>query len=112
MSVTSGGTAPNGLRAGGSASGSAGSAGIVITLSARQLPLSRLHRQTAAEHGERIRLLRGAVEDDQVGELLGRGADGVRGAPVEGRVYVMACGMPRFGFSSSRCPCGIDATLR
>src|SRR5215475_4720784 len=49
MSVTRGGTAPNGLRAGGSAFGSAGSAGIVITLSARQLPLSRLHRQTEAD---------------------------------------------------------------
>src|SRR6266480_5962130 len=49
MSVTSGGTAPNGLRAGGSASAAAGSAGIVITLSARQLPASRLHRQTEAD---------------------------------------------------------------
>ena len=34
MSVTSGGTAPNGCSAGGSGSGSAGSAGIVMTLSA------------------------------------------------------------------------------
>src|SRR6266581_1063622 len=206
MSVTSGGTAPNGLRAGGRSSAFAGSAGIVITLSARQLPFSRLHRHTEAdrssvltttptkpqvasgscdgrssraiwccaprstvcwslpaarsqkcsrcpyfwpssssgltpssiiggvpgvgeraaagvppemvqlvsagrqvgpaddlavlgrlrvgvEHGERVRLLRGAVEDDHVGELLGRGADGVRGAPVEGRVDVVACGM-------------------
>src|ERR1051326_8970667 len=50
MSVTSGGTAPNGLSAGGRSSGEAGSAGTVITLSARQVPSSdRLHRHTEAE---------------------------------------------------------------
>jgi hypothetical protein len=49
MSVTSGGTVPNGLRAGGKVSGSAGSAGMVMTLSARQLSPSRLHRQTEAD---------------------------------------------------------------
>ena len=37
MSVTSGGTAPNGCSAGGRSAGSAGSAGMVITLSAVQL---------------------------------------------------------------------------
>src|SRR5438270_4606140 len=49
MSLTGGGTAPNGLSAGGSVSGSAGSAGMVITLSARQLPSWRLHRHTEAD---------------------------------------------------------------
>jgi hypothetical protein len=62
-----------------------------------------VRRRVGVEHGERIRLLRGAVEDDHVGELLGRGADGVRGAPVEGRVDVVACGMPHW-LSSSRSP--------
>src|SRR6185437_5585345 len=52
-----------------------------------------VRRRVGVEHGERIRLLRGAVEDDHVGELLGRGAAGGRGAPVERRVDVMACGM-------------------
>ena len=50
-----------------------------------------VRRRVGVEYGERIRLLRGAVEDDHVGQLLGRGADGVRGAPVEGRVDVVAC---------------------
>jgi hypothetical protein len=40
MSVTSGGTAPNGLRAGGSASGSAGSAGIEMSLRHRRYATS------------------------------------------------------------------------
>jgi hypothetical protein len=62
-----------------------------------------VRRRIGVEHGERIRLLCGAVEDDHVGELLGRGADGVRGAPVEGRVDVVACGMAHWR-SSSRVP--------
>ena len=49
MSVISGGTAPNGLSAGGSASASAGSAGMVMTLSARHTSSWRLHRQTEAD---------------------------------------------------------------
>ena len=50
MSVTSGGTAPNGFRASGSWSGSAGSAGIEITFSAPKAPSSpRDHSQTEAE---------------------------------------------------------------
>ena len=49
MSVTSGGTAPNGLSAGGSRSASAGSAGMVITLSAAHWPPSRCQRKTEAD---------------------------------------------------------------
>jgi hypothetical protein len=50
MSVTSGGTAPNGFSAGGSSSGSAGSAGMEITLCAPNVPSGRRsHRKTDAE---------------------------------------------------------------
>jgi hypothetical protein len=46
MSLMRGGTAPNGLSAGGSRSGSAGSAGMVTTLVAAQRSLSRYQRNT------------------------------------------------------------------
>lgn len=49
MSVTSGGTAPKGLRAGGSWLSSAGSAGISITFRAAQLPFSWYQVHTDAE---------------------------------------------------------------
>jgi hypothetical protein len=49
MSVTSGGTAAKGWSAGGSSEGSAGSAGMLITFFASQLPFSRCHSQTEAE---------------------------------------------------------------
>ena len=50
MSVTSGGTAPNGWRIGGSWSASAGSAGIVMTFCALTVPSSaRSHSQTEAD---------------------------------------------------------------
>jgi hypothetical protein len=50
MSVTSGGTAPNGLSRSGSWSGSAGWAGIVMTFSAATRPSSpRFHSHTEAE---------------------------------------------------------------
>ena len=55
MSVTSGGTAPNGCRAGGSCSVSAGSGGIVITFSALNVP-SPLRSQS------QIEAVRSAVE--------------------------------------------------
>ena len=54
MSVTSGGTAPNGWITGGSCSASAGSGGISMTLVASTLPFLRSHIQTLA--------LRSAVE--------------------------------------------------
>ena len=49
MSVTSGGTAPNGCSAGGRSSVSAGSAGIVITLSTANSSPSRYQRHTDAD---------------------------------------------------------------
>ena len=50
MSVTSGGTAPNGCRAGGSCSVSAGSAGMVMTFSALNVPSPlRSHSQIDAD---------------------------------------------------------------
>jgi hypothetical protein len=50
MSVTSGGTAPNGWRIGGNCSASAGSAGIVMTFSTLTRPSSpRFHSHTDAE---------------------------------------------------------------
>lgn len=49
MSVTSGGTAPNGASAGGSRSGSAGSAGISMTLRTSQLPFDWNHVHTDAD---------------------------------------------------------------
>ena len=49
MSVISGGTALKGFSAGGSRSGSAGSAGTSIILRRLQLPLSRCHNQIEAE---------------------------------------------------------------
>ena len=61
MSVTSGGTVPNGLRAGGSASGPAGSAGIVITLSARQAGGLTGRAGLPPEIGVRVRYERLAV---------------------------------------------------
>src|SRR5215212_9271445 len=54
MSVISGGTAPKPLSIGGSSSGSAGSAGTVITLRAAHLPLSRYHIHTEAERSFRL----------------------------------------------------------
>ena len=64
MSVTSGGTAPNGCSAGGRSAGSAGSAGIVMTLSAFHSSPSRCHRQTEAD--------RSAVRDHDADEAPGR----------------------------------------
>ena len=49
MSVTSGGTAPNGAITGGSADASAGSAGIVITLVTSQRSPERCHSHTDAD---------------------------------------------------------------
>ena len=49
MSVTSGGTAPKGCRAGGSWSAEAGSAGISMIFSAAHDPLERYQVQTEAE---------------------------------------------------------------
>src|SRR5215208_2101593 len=49
MSVINGGTAPNGFSAGGSRSGSAGSAGISMTFSAFQVSFSRYQVQTDEE---------------------------------------------------------------
>src|SRR6185437_16539788 len=49
MSVTNGGTAPNGCSAGGRASGSAGSAGTVMTLRTAQRSPSLYHSHTDAE---------------------------------------------------------------
>src|SRR3712207_8449128 len=57
MSVTSGGTAENGLSAGGRSSGSAGSAGGVVTLSA--LPFSPSREQPPPHPGRA-----GGGEDD------------------------------------------------
>ena len=49
MSVTSGGTAPNGCRTGGSCSVSAGSGGMVMTFSALNVPSAlRSHSQIEA----------------------------------------------------------------
>src|ERR687885_482399 len=49
MSVISGGTAPNGLSAGGSRSASAGSAGTSMTFWIDQFPLLRCHNQIEDE---------------------------------------------------------------
>ena len=49
MSVTSGGTAPNGAITGGRSAASAGSAGIVITFCAAHPPPSRYHIQIEAD---------------------------------------------------------------
>ena len=53
MSVTRGGTAPKGFRAGGSRSGSAGSAGISITFRTPHLPSSRYQAQMDEERSLR-----------------------------------------------------------
>jgi hypothetical protein len=49
MSVTSGGTAPKPSSIGGSFSGSAGSAGMSMTLRIAHLPFSRCQSQTEAD---------------------------------------------------------------
>ena len=54
MSLTSGGTAPNGWSAGGSWSASAGSAGMVIAFSTAHWPPSRCHSHTDAERSSTL----------------------------------------------------------
>ena len=54
MSETSGGTAPNGFSAGGRSSGSAGSAGIVITFWTAQRSPSRCHIHTDADRSSTL----------------------------------------------------------
>ena len=54
MSEISGGTAPNGLRAGGSSSGSAGSAGMVMTLLATHRSPSFCHRKIDPERSSTL----------------------------------------------------------
>src|SRR5919199_1797414 len=73
MSVTSGGTAPNGCSAGGRSAGSAGSAGMVITFSAVQEPPSRCQRQTEAD-GPAAIAVPGAVPAAQAGQEHAVGA--------------------------------------
>ena len=54
MSLTSGGTAPNGCSAGGSSEASAGSAGIVIAFFAVHFSPSRRHSHTEAERSSTL----------------------------------------------------------
>jgi hypothetical protein len=49
--------------------------------------------RASAEHGQRVRLLRRAVEGDHVGQLLGRRVYRVRGAAVKGGVDVLTSGI-------------------
>ena len=72
MSVTSGGTAPNGCSAGGRSAASAGSAGIVITLSTAHRSPSRCQRQTEAD--------RSAVRHDDADEAVASPRGRARGA--------------------------------
>src|SRR5207237_10347433 len=60
-------------------------------------------RRVGVEHGERVRLLRLAVEGDHVSQLFGRGADRVRRTAVKSRVDAVTSGMIHW-FSSSRFP--------
>ena len=54
MSDTSGGTAPNGWSDGGRSSGSAGSAGMVITLRTAHRPPSRCHSHTEPDRSSAL----------------------------------------------------------
>src|SRR5205085_11206650 len=57
-------------------------------------------RRVGVEHGERVRLLRLAVEGDHVSQLFGRGADRVRRTAVKSRVDAVTSGMIHWYYSS------------